>query len=102
MHLDVSPKLCTVQGIWDYNALPQYIYILEDSSSQAVGLIEGIQGTCTALFGFPGAGACARMRLLLHMGSAPGRMRRCSSHAQPGWGGKQHACIPRKQSHEEP
>lgn len=67
------------QGIWDYNALPQYIYILENYSSQvsvcvrvldpatvnatapnyfystqAVGLIEGLQGTCTALSGFPG------------------------------------------------
>ncbi len=44
-----------MQGIWDYNALPQYIYILENSSSQAVGLIEGLQGSFTALVGFPGA-----------------------------------------------
>jgi hypothetical protein len=71
------------QGIWDYNALPQYIFLLEDQSSQvqyinlicstgkachyiktsldkehfqaqAVGIIEGLQGTCTALAGFPG------------------------------------------------
>ena len=43
------------QGIWDWNALPQYIYLLENSSNQAVGLLEGLQGTFTALVGFPGA-----------------------------------------------
>ncbi|KAK9916421.1 hypothetical protein WJX75_002413 [Coccomyxa subellipsoidea] len=50
------------QGIWDYNALPQYIYILENYSSQAVGLIEGLQGTCTALSGFPAGWVADRTR----------------------------------------
>ncbi|BDA40768.1 probableE424 Na(+), Li(+), K(+)/H(+) antiporter at N-terminal half [Coccomyxa sp. Obi] len=50
------------QGIWDYNALPQYIYILENYSSQAVGLIEGLQGTCTALAGFPAGWVADRTR----------------------------------------